>query len=457
MAQIRMFTTAALIAAGMSFWTPAAMSADETRIIVGLYANHAEDYERDSRMFGAAELPLNYLGLVLEPYHVADRIPDISAREDIRGALIWLERDDLPIVDAITDFVAQAVDRNIPVIIMEDLPETVAVSPSGTPEVVGDGRRALSLIGVQDLGGYQSQTFDLRIAEQDPELVGFERAFDAALPPVGIYSASEAAEPGLVLERSDGTRTAPILITDKGAYVAPGYAIWTRRNSEQARWYINPFELFARVYDTEGLPRADATTLSGRRIYYSHIDGDGWLNASQVEGYTARRAISAEVILEEAVLPYPDLPVTVAPVAGDLDPAFIGNERSQQIARRFFALPNVEPGSHTYTHPFQWSYFAPGNYSPAHELQFRDAYLATNLSQGYDTVVPTADIVDLGEDYAAPRAYGDIPFNLSREIEEAAAYIRPSHRPTSRCASCSGPATPPPSPRRSQPRNRPAF
>jgi len=422
MAQMKSIARA-LALAGLLLNLSAAHAADEPRTIVGLYANHVDDFARDSRMFGAAELPLNYLGLVLEPYHVAEEIPDIAGRDDIRGVLIWLERDDLPVVDAVTDFVAQAVEQNIPVVIMEDLPENFAISPSGTPIVVGDGKRALSLIGVQDLGGYQSQTFDLKIAEQDSDLIGFERGFDGPLPPVGVYAGAANSVPGLVLERGDGTRTSPVLITEKGAFVAPGYAIWTRRNSDQARWYVNPFSLFSRVYKTDGLPRADPTTLSGRRIYFSHIDGDGWLNVTQVEGFTARRALSSEVILERAVIPYPDLPVTVAPVAGDLDPKFIGTERSQETARRFFALPNVEPGSHTYTHPFQWSYFAPGNYSPADELRYRDYYLETVLSEGYDATVANAKIVDLGEDYTAPRAYGDIPFNLNREIVDAAAYI----------------------------------
>jgi len=400
-----------------------ALGAEEPRIIVGLYANHADDYARDSRMFGAAELPLNYLGLMLEPYHVRDGIPDIAARDDVRGALIWLERDDLAAVEEITRFVEGAVNAGIPVIIMENLPETVVTGASGMPVVTGDGKRALALIGVQDLGGYQGFTFDTHIVEENPDLVGFERGFDGTLPPVGVYAPAGEAEAGLVLERTDGTRTTPVMITPRGAFVAPGYAIWTRQNSEQARWYVNPFYLFSRVYKTDGIPRADPTTLSGRRIYYSHVDGDGWLNVTHLEGYAAERAFSSEVILREAVIPYPDLPVTIAPVAGDLDPRFLGNEMAQNLAREFFALPQVEPGSHTYTHPFQWSYFAPGNYSPAHELQYRRHYMRTVLAPGNDVVVPDAAIVDLGNDYLAPRAYGDIPFNIMHEIPDSAAYI----------------------------------
>ena len=67
------------------------------------------------------------------------------------------------------------------------------------------------------------------------------------------------------------------------------------------------------AFATDDLPKPDTTTLAGRRIYYSHIDGDGWRNVSLADEYAGHQVISARVILEEAIRPFPDLPVTVSP------------------------------------------------------------------------------------------------------------------------------------------------
>ena len=66
-------------------------------------------------------------------------------------------------------------------------------------------------------------------------------------------------------------------------------------------------------------------------------------------------------VLREAVAAFPDLPVTVAPIVADLDPAWFGSEQAQALAREFFDLPQVEIGTHTWSHPFDWNFFADGD------------------------------------------------------------------------------------------------
>jgi len=62
-------------------------------------------------------------------------------------------------------------------------------------------------------------------------------------------------------------------------------------------------------------------------------------------------------MLDELIAPYPDLPVTLGIIAGDVTASEGGNSHSASIARRIFALPQVEVGSHTYTHIFNWGLF----------------------------------------------------------------------------------------------------
>ena len=150
--------------------------------------------------------------------------------------------------------------------------------------------------------------------------------------------------------------------------------------------------------------------MQGRRIYYSHVDGDGWHNASEFPGYANRRGGATAALLGEIFERYPDLPVTVAPIGADLDPAMAGSPEAVELARRVFALRHVEAGTHTYTHPFRWDFFA--RYDPARER----AWLArkdngAKASHRHGRQHPQDDHAD-----DPPRAHFHVPFDVEREI-----------------------------------------
>jgi polysaccharide biosynthesis protein PelA len=132
-------------------------------------------------------------------------------------------------------------------------------------------------------------------------------------------------------------------------------------------WMLNPFQFFRLALGDERFPIPDVTTISGRRLYFSQIDGDGWNNITEVESYHEQQTLSSEVILREAIAPYPDLPVSVGLIAGDAQPFFGGTAGAAKIARALFALPQVEVASHTHTHPYNWGFFE--QYSRAKEEQ----------------------------------------------------------------------------------------
>ena len=105
------------------------------------------------------------------------------------------------------------------------------------------------------------------------------------------------------------------------------------------------------------MPIPDVTTLSGRRVWFSHIDGDGWNNVSRMEAYREKPTIAATVVLKELIAPYPDLPVAVGVIGADIDERYGTPEAARTAAHELFALPQVEVATHTYTHPYQWSFF----------------------------------------------------------------------------------------------------
>jgi hypothetical protein len=166
----------------------------------------------------------------------------------------------------------------------------------------------------------------------------------------------------------------------------------------------------------------------GRRLYFSQIDGDGWNNVSDIEGHRELQRVSAEVIEREAIVPYPDLPVSVGLIAGDIDPTLGGQAASATIAKRLFALPQVEVATHSYTHPFDWQFFE--SYDRAEELRRVEQSQSPTLTlrerftrQVLETAgrpVPNAD----GDKFVAgsddlPRTYLRKPFDLDLETAGA--------------------------------------
>lgn len=103
------------------------------------------------------------------------------------------------------------------------------------------------------------------------------------------------------------------------------------------------------------IPAPDTTTRQGARIYYSHIDGDGYLNFSEV----VRGSRSGPVILDKIIDHY-GLPITASIIESEINgDSTVYQQREDEdfeaMVRPLFAHPLVEASSHTYSHPFFWS------------------------------------------------------------------------------------------------------
>ena len=138
---------------------------------------------------------------------------------------------------------------------------------------------------------------------------------------------------------------------------------------DRGRWIINPFKFFSEALELNNLPRPDYTTLNGQRIFYSHIDGDGLLNLSEIE----KKKYAGEIILEKILKKY-NLPLSVSVITKEMTE--FGSKYynpAVKLARHIFALDNIEVASHTHTHPFD---LVQGN------LKFEKKDNSYKLSQG---------------------------------------------------------------------------
>ncbi len=128
-----------------------------------------------------------------------------------------------------------------------------------------------------------------------------------------------------------------------------GYELYQSIYNSFTEWRIDPYYLINWLID-ERFPVPDTTTLFGKRIMYSHIDGDPFISISEVD----RKSLCGEIIKNE-IIDYFKVPVSASLVMSEIDTKYRGNKRIFKIAKDFYNSPFIEPASHTYFHPLSWS------------------------------------------------------------------------------------------------------
>lgn len=119
------------------------------------------------------------------------------------------------------------------------------------------------------------------------------------------------------------------------------------------RWVIDPWRFLQQALALPPMPVPETTSLAGRRMFFAHMDGDGFASRAEFPG----SPFAAQVILDQVIRRYPGVPHTMSVIEGEVSPQGIYPKDSaamEAIARRIFAQPNVEIASHTYSHPFRW-------------------------------------------------------------------------------------------------------
>ena len=397
------------------------------RDILALYDGRRERVLHETRIHKFAEMPLNYLGYRLVYHDVNTPLPEPSALGRYRGVLTWLI-EPLRRPDTLVDWLDQVSASGLKLVILGE------VAPPDAGWLLPKINRVLGRIGLEHTGEYVDLTWRAFIVDQDPEVVGFERQVDKVLPgfPVLRAKGSDVRTHLIIDAPAAGGRTqAAIVATGPGGgYASLSYTIFYEPNTDRVRWTLNPFTFFKRAFGPERFPVPDTTTHSGRRIYFSHVDGDGWNNISEIEGHRNAQRLSAEVVLREAVLPYPDLPVTIGLIAGDTDAELGGNPASKLIARQLFALPQVEVASHTYTHPYDWQFFEhydrQAELAKVEQYQPPDLTMRERFSRTITTMARKERPADRFDKWVAttddlPRTYLRKPFDLDQEMTGALA------------------------------------
>ncbi len=181
--------------------------------------------------------------------------------------------------------------------------------------------------------------------------IGFESEPFRNFEGIAIYPTGKNSKPLFILENNKRQKTVPIALTDWGGYALYGAATFTRFNT--TKWVVNPLYFFKKAFNITNYPMPDTTTLSGNRILYIHIDGNGFIQPLE---YNSKK-FSSESIRDEFIKKY-KLPHSISIIEGEIAPwgAYpkLPHKKLEKIARSIFSLPNVEPASHSFSHPFKW-------------------------------------------------------------------------------------------------------
>lgn len=409
-------------------------AAVEPRVLIAVYDSARDASPRTTSLHRFLEMPANHLGLDIRYADVQKPLPALND-DDIRGIVLWFDRGyNAPDPEALLRWLEAGLKRNKRLAVLENagLGRLDARKPGIAPRLAA----VYAAMGVRERGRWQMLTYESRIASATLGFINFERALSAPLPPYPLFSAMPGASAHLSLRHGNdaGDLADLVVIGPKGGFAAENYVMYHGEGEERNidQWYIDPFRFLALSFAAENIPAPDATTHMGRRIFYSHIDGDGWNNLTEISPYHSKNTLASRVIAEEILKRYPGFGFNVGIIAAEMNTDCYGLKESADIARDIFALPNVEAGSHTYSHPLFWNYFR--DYTQAKEAPLLNRYPPRpNSLSGYG-LFSTADHrhkPPRGEDdndplqgYQTPRSYACSTFDLDQEMAGAAKTIQ---------------------------------
>jgi polysaccharide biosynthesis protein PelA len=386
------------------------------RDILAIYDSEMERTPGETRVHRMLEMPLNHLGYRVTYWDMRAGLPTPEMGRNFYAVISWFnERIPEPLSYIVwATGLAQSGTRFVIV-------EHVGVPLDAIH--LGPLNELLAHIGVQTTTTWVPESKGQRILSQNAQMVSFERKLDGNVPGYMVVRPTHDGSPHLTVghDAGDPDASSPIVTGPGGGYAAPGFANHFDSNKNRVSWIVNPFEFLQAALGNRRMPIPDVTTVAGRRIYFSHIDGDAWNNPSEIPGPAGEKQIVAEAVRDRLILPYPDLPVSIGPIAHDVSPATKAGQRAAEIARELFKLSQVEVASHTHSHPFKWPFFA---------LYARDAELALIEERSKQAPLPNESAYRSGSN-DMPRAFMEQPFDLRNEIAgalETSKSLAPSHK-----------------------------
>ncbi len=379
----------------------------------------------------AVHTPLEHLGLLVRHHDWTVGLePEVADADSLRGALVWFRGASLREPDRFLRWAIDFMDTDRYLVVLGDLAFLRSRRDArADPALV---ERFFERLGMS----YTAETLDdfdaLQVLSRDTRTIGFEKPLGDDLATAPQFRLAEGTGRSLLqLGDRQGNRSDVVALTEAGGLAYSQYGYTDHSGLDHGYWVTDPLRFLRSAFRMDGVPVPDTTTRAGRRVFLSHVSGAGWNRTSAIADRRGVRLSSAAVTLQRLIAPYPDLPVSVGPIAADLHPAFLGSPLARRTARAMFALPQVEPAAHGWSEPLDWEYFSPLDYDQTHEkgLAGRTGEPRSTLDGLLDSIgvhlrskkAQGAQYDDTR--YPMPRTYYTGPFDLDRELDAAIDFV----------------------------------
>ena len=298
-----------------------------------------------AHLYGA--LPLEYYGYVQKLHDIAKGLPSPKEMLHYKGVVVWLE-DTCDDPQKLASWLSLLKNMGVKIVYIGSYDTTADIS-------------SLSQLGtdMSVMNGMHTK----RIVQKDV-MMGFEAP--PVLGDISIYVRPKALKKALLrIEDENHAESIPCAITSWGGYALQGCAM--AQFGDQNLWVVDPFRFFKEALDLQRIAAPDTTTENGSRLLFSHVDGDAIMNVVEFDP----KKVSGDVIYEEILKKY-NLPHSISVVGAEIMPNGLYpklSDRLEKIARKIYALPNVEGATHTFSHPFAWEKITKeGDLSPKYRL-----------------------------------------------------------------------------------------
>lgn len=284
------------------------------------------------------QMPLNHLGYMVDYADANQELPKNILTDRYAGIVSWFS-------GSLQERAGKTLPRWLHARITEGLPIAVIGNFGFSPE---QGlSRSLGLAAE-----LSPATGTVQISKSH-SMLGFETPARASRNQIPPFRLNDPSAQALIEIRDE--KNQPFIggaLTPWGGFILDPYVLLEIPGTEHVKWVVDPFAFLVAALRLPALPVPDITTENGRRLFFSHIDGDGFPSLAEQAGSPP----AAEVLLKEVLERY-RVPTTMSVIESEVSPDGLYPKLSpklEAIARRMFALPHVEIASHTYAHPFLW-------------------------------------------------------------------------------------------------------
>jgi len=348
-------------------------SSEIKRWVMALYDGAENDDLDQNSIRTRVEVILNHLGLVVEHWDLRKGLPDPVKMEKFRGVITWFHDPVMKQPEQYASWLQEQIHANRKVVILGDYGAFYDQENELPANGVKDFFKAMGL-RYWDVKVQPSKK--QKIILKSPEMIDFEAPVDfKEMRPLETKITSDNPKNKLFLSIKDSRigQIDAVVVTPAGgialdespfkeglkdkAWMANLNAVLKGKgdmemaeNEPIGFWRINPFLFFTEAFGLKNMPIPDVTTLNGSRIFYSHIDGDGLTGISLID----LKSYASEFVRDQILKPYP-LPISASVITKEIETKGLPYyNRGYMVARSIFELENIEPSTHSYTHPYDW-------------------------------------------------------------------------------------------------------